>query len=168
MSRGFVKEEDQEEAAFIPPRAALPEGVPNYVSLRGMKKLLDEKEKLDAERSGLTETKDAERRRSLAVINGKLDLLNERINSARILDSKVQEVDKVSFGSKVTYKLLNGKNAGSSNSFEIVGVDEAAVKENRIAFIAPIARAMMGKRVGEKVSFKMGDTVQELEILKLE
>ena len=32
MSRGFVKEDDQEEIPIVPPRANLPEGVPNYVT----------------------------------------------------------------------------------------------------------------------------------------
>ena len=43
MSRGFVKEEDQEEAPFIPPRAALPAGVTNYVTPLGLKALQREK-----------------------------------------------------------------------------------------------------------------------------
>jgi len=36
MSRGFVREDDQEEAPFIAPRAALPAGAVNYVTPRGM------------------------------------------------------------------------------------------------------------------------------------
>jgi len=40
MSRGFVKEDDQEEVPMVPPRAYLPQGVPNYVSPSGMNELL--------------------------------------------------------------------------------------------------------------------------------
>ncbi len=47
MSRGFVKEEDQEEAPFIPPRAALPPGVTNYVTPQGHRQLLEERETLE-------------------------------------------------------------------------------------------------------------------------
>jgi transcription elongation factor GreB len=36
MSRGFVREEDQEEVPIVPPRAYLPPGVPNYVTRSGM------------------------------------------------------------------------------------------------------------------------------------
>jgi len=39
MSRGFVKEEDQEEPPFVPPRASLPAGVENYVTEEGYKAL---------------------------------------------------------------------------------------------------------------------------------
>lgn len=168
MSRGFVKEDDQEEAPFIPPRAALPTGVPNYVTARGMKKLLEEKEDLEKERSHVKGENDAEKRRNLAVINGKMDLLNQRIHSARVLDPKNLGSEEVRFGTTVSYKVLNGKNAGTENTFAIVGVDEASVKESRIAFTAPIARALMGKRAGDQLTFKLGDKQQELEILKIE
>jgi len=46
MSRGFVKEDDQEEIPLVPPRANLPEGVTNYVTQSGMDALLVEKENL--------------------------------------------------------------------------------------------------------------------------
>jgi transcription elongation factor GreB len=42
MSRGFVKEDDQEEAPIIPPRAALPNGVTNYVTPNGLQELKTE------------------------------------------------------------------------------------------------------------------------------
>ncbi len=45
MSRGFVKEGDQEEIPMVPPRAHLPEGAMNYVTPTGMNELLAEKEK---------------------------------------------------------------------------------------------------------------------------
>jgi transcription elongation factor GreB len=43
MSRGFVKEDDQEETPIVP-RADLPEGVVNYVTQGGMDELLNEKQ----------------------------------------------------------------------------------------------------------------------------
>jgi hypothetical protein len=46
MSRGFVKEDDQEEIPIVPPRADLPEGVANYVTQVGMNELLTEKHML--------------------------------------------------------------------------------------------------------------------------
>ncbi len=44
MSRGFVKEDDQEEIPVVPPRAFLPEGLTNYVTRVGMDELLAEKQ----------------------------------------------------------------------------------------------------------------------------
>ena len=44
MSRGFVREEDQEEIPMVPPRADLPSGVTNYVTQVGMNQLLEERD----------------------------------------------------------------------------------------------------------------------------
>ena len=44
MSRGFVKEDDQEEVPIVPQRAYFPEGIPNFVTLAGMDQLLAEKQ----------------------------------------------------------------------------------------------------------------------------
>ena len=53
MSRGFVKEDDQEEIPIVPPRADLPEGVTNYVTQIGMDELLEEKQSLIDEKENL-------------------------------------------------------------------------------------------------------------------
>lgn len=164
MSRGFVKEDDQEEAPFIPPRAALPAGVTNYVTPKGFDHLQEERRVLENQRTNLQAENDTERRRSLAVIDGKLNLLNERISSARILDPSGQPADVVRFGAQVVLKVLE-KN--SVQKFQIVGVDEADVKKQKIAFVAPIARAVTGKKIGEVAEFKLGNELRKLEIIDI-
>lgn len=164
MSRGFVKEGDQEETPIIPPRAALPEGAINYVTAFGMEQLLDEKTELERERAELSAINETERRRELAVLNGKLDLLQERIGSARILDISQQPKDEIRFGATVTYRMLANK---LINTFEIVGVDEANLKLKKIAFVAPIVVAITGHKVGDLVDFKLGNENRKLEILAI-
>ncbi|MEZ4738624.1 MAG: GreA/GreB family elongation factor [Flavobacteriales bacterium] len=154
MSRGFVREDDQEEAPFIPPRAALPDGVTNYVTPRGLELLHAERTALEEERA-LVQGNDDERRRTQAVINGKLDLLNERIASARVVEAVEGTPEDVRFGTTVSYEHLDGPQKGKQRTFTIVGVDEADVKEARIAFTASIARALLGKRVGEVADFHL-------------
>ena len=46
MSRGFVKEDDQEDVPIVPQRAFLPDGVPNFVTPAGLEQLLAEKQDL--------------------------------------------------------------------------------------------------------------------------
>ena len=121
MSRGFVKEGDQEETPIIPPRAALPAGAINYVTPMGMELLQTEREELEDERTTLSTTHEQQRRIELAVINGKLDLLYERIASARILDPSTQPKEEVRFGARVTYKI---NTSPTPQTFQIVGVDE--------------------------------------------
>ena len=162
MSRGFVKEDDQEEAPIIPPRAALPAGETNYVTPNGLKELKNEEEALIEERANLDKQNDTERRRAQAVIDGKLKLLRERISTARLLKPEDQPADEVRFGALV--ELLQN---GNKQEFQIVGVDEANVKKLKIAFVAPIAKAVTGKKVGDKVDFKLGEEIRKLEILKI-
>lgn len=164
MSRGFVKEGDQEEAPFIPPRAALPQGAINYVTPTGYRALLDEKKVLEQTRKNSTEENDTERRRAAAIIDGKLDLLNERIVSARILDPKNQAQEEVRFGAHV--KLSNTQTKQPQN-FQIVGVDEADIKQGKIAFVAPIARAVIGAKIGDLIDFKLGGEVRKLKIISI-
>ena len=162
MSRGFVKEGDQEETPIIPPRAALPPGVINYVTPQGMDQLLMEREDLERERAALSEMNDTEKRRALAVLNGKLDLLQERILTARILDPANQPPDEIRFGAIVTYRLANSP---KQNTIQIVGVDEAAIKQKKIAFVAPIAMALNGHKKGDVVDLKLGQEIRKIEII---
>ena len=165
MSRAFVKEEDQEEAPFIPPRAALPPGSTNYVTPAGMQQLADEKQALEEEKAGLSASveDETERRKATATINGKLQLLVERINSAHVLLPPDSE-EEVRFGAKVKLKVV-GK--GSIQAFQIVGVDEADVQQQKIAFVSPIARAITGKKVGEVAQLSLGKEVRELEVVEI-
>ncbi|QQX75481.1 MULTISPECIES: GreA/GreB family elongation factor [Aequorivita] len=164
MSRGFVKEGDQEETPIIPPRAALPEGVTNYVTPTGMKLLQSEREQLENACATLPTTHEQQRRVELAVLNGKLDLLNERIASARILDPATQPQNEVRFGATVSYKISTSP---SPQTFQIVGVDEADVKKRKIAFVAPIAVALTGHKAGEVIPFNIAGGTQKLEILNI-
>lgn len=166
MSRGFVREDDQEEPPFIPPRAPLPPGVENHVTPRGLRLLLRERDELEAQRGAVTGS-DYERRRALAEINGRLELLNERIASARVRDVNEQGADEVRFGCTVHLLVRSGPQQGTMRSFTIVGVDEASVAEQRIAFTAPIVRVLLGKRKGDVVELPLGRAVQRLEVLDI-
>lgn len=162
MSRGFVKEDDQEETPIIPPRAALPKGATNYVTPNGKQLLVAERKELENQRKNLAVTEEQQRRRDLAVINGKQELLQERIVSARILNPADQPKDEVRFGATVTFKMNN-----KTQEFIIVGVDEADVKKQKIAFVAPIAKAMTGKKVGDEIDFNLGNELRKIVILEI-
>jgi transcription elongation factor GreB len=126
---------------------------------------------LEAERDALEEAKAAlptdnedERRRSAHLIDGKLLLLNQRIASARVLDPAEQPREEVRFGATVTLRQLPGKR---EQQFQIVGVDEANVKQQKISFTAPIARAVTGLYVGEVADFRLGDELRKLEVIHI-
>jgi|SRR5690606_13482806 len=168
MSRGFVKEEDQEETPFIPARAVLPVGEINYTTPVGYKELIEERKKLEGNLAEIKTDLEKETRHERAILSGKLNLLNERIATARILDPREQPQEEVRFGAEVSFKFLSGPQKGIVRKFQLVGVDEADIKKNKIAFVAPIAKALTGKKVGETVNLSLGTQVQKLEILNIE
>ena len=158
MSRGFIKEDDQEEVPIVPQRAFLPDGVPNFVTPAGMEQLLAEKQMLIRERDDLSIANENERRIAVNFINAKLQLLNDRIAEARIVDPKGEPRDEIRFGSLVT---LKNEGSGKIQTFQIVGVDEADIAKGKISFISPLAKAMINKKSGDKITLKLyrGETV---------
>lgn len=164
MSRGFVKEDDQEEIPIVPPRADLPSGVPNYVTQVGLDELLSEKEELLLERAHSHISDEKERRIASNHTNAKLQLLTQRIVSAKLIKLNDQPQDEVRFGATVTLK------AGSEKKplqYQIVGVDEADVSKGKISFISPIARLLTNKKAGETAVLKLPKEERVFEILEI-
>ena len=165
MSRGFVRESDQEPDPFVPPRAVLPEGATNYVTARGLRLLHGERDMLEAERAGLGDATagDDEARRALGVITKQLLALNARIASARLVEPEGGE--EVRFGATVRYKV---KGRAKVLTVEIVGVDEAKIKEKRVSYLSPLARALYGKKVGEEAEMEVGGVGRKFEVVGVE
>ncbi len=151
MSRGFVKDGDQEEVPMVPQRAFLPDGVPNFVTRTGLEQLLVEKEELIREKENLGVTTENEKRIALNFINAKLQLLNSRITDARVVDPKDQPQDEVTFGATVT---IRAAATGKMQTFQIVGVDEADISKGKISFISPLARALLNNKTGQRITLK--------------
>jgi transcription elongation factor GreB len=151
MSRGFVKEDDQEDVPMVPPRAHLPEGVTNYVTRTGMDELLAEQQALMDELKNLDIISENERRISVNNLTAKLKLLNNRITEARIIDPEDQPQDEIRFGATVTLKT---EGTDDMQTFRVVGVDEANISRGKISFLSPLARVLTNKKVGDKVIFK--------------
>lgn len=168
MSRGFVKEDDQEEAPFIPPRASLPDKEINYVTPFGMMLLKEEKQQLEKERLENTQENETERRRYNMVLDGKLRLLDERLHSARILDPATQPTTEIRFAATVNFKNITGPMKGKKMQLQIVGVDEADVRKQKISFLSPLAQTAMGKRIGDSVELHLGNETRLLTVLDIQ
>jgi transcription elongation factor GreB len=148
MSRGFVKEDDQEEIPIVPQRAFLPEGVTNFVTRHGMNQLLEEKQLLVNEKDSLNITNENEKRIALNYINEKLQLLNNRIAGAKIVNLNEQPQNEIRFGALIT---LKSEASQKIQNFQIVGVDEADISKGKISFISPLAKVLINKKIGDKV-----------------
>jgi transcription elongation factor GreB len=161
MSRGFVKEDDQEEIPIVPQRAFLPDGVPNFVTHAGMDQLLAERQMLVNEKDNLSSANENEKRIALNYINAKLHLLNNRIAEAKVVNPNDQPQNEIRFGALVTLKI---KESGNIQTFQIVGVDEADISKGKISFISPLAKILINKKTGDMVTLKRAkeDTIFEI------
>jgi transcription elongation factor GreB len=164
MSRGFVKEDDQEEVPRVPQRAFLPDGVPNFVTSAGLQLLLEERKELIRERDEINISSENEKRIAVNFINAKLQLLNNRIAEAQVVVSGEQPQNEIRFSAIVTLKAVA---TGKTQVLQVTGVDEANISKGKISFLSPIARALMNKQAGEKVLVKRDRDEIAFEILKI-
>jgi transcription elongation factor GreB len=164
MSRGFIKEDDQEEIPIVPQRAYLPEGVTNFVTPFGMNQLLAEKQMLINEKNNLNSANENETRIELNYINAKLQLLNNRIVEAKVVNLNEQPQNEIRFGAMITLKIESSKKI---QTFQIVGVDEADISKGKVSFIAPIAKVLINRKIGDKVILKQAKKDNVFEIIDI-
>lgn len=159
MSVAFTKEDSAETAAeTMLPERPVPAG-PNLVTPAGLSALERQlAEARAAYEAALTIEDVNERRRQAANPFRDLRYLAERVRTAQVVPAAAG-TDVVAFGGKVTFR----RDDGRVQSYVIVGEDEAEPKAGSISFASPIARALMGRAVGEVVS--LGDS--ELEIVSI-
>lgn len=162
MSKAFTSEETS-LPVVVPPRAALPPGVPNYVTPRGLERLRAERRELVALRAELERGPEEGRASALGAWTARLAELEQRLASAELVVPGAAQGAAVRFGSSVTVADADGR----EQTFEIVGVDEADPSRGTIAFVSPLARALLGKQVGDTVRVQMPGKPRELEIVAL-
>lgn len=159
MSVAFVKEESAETAAetVLPDRPISPH--PNLVTENGLKLL---EQQLQAAREGLEAANAVEdineRRRQAAGPSRDIRYLAERLHTAQLMPTPGAH-DVVAFGSTVNFS----RDDGRRQAYRIVGEDEADPKAGSISYVSPVARALIGRSVGDLVT--VGN--QELEILAI-
>ncbi len=83
-------------------------------------------------------------------IEGRIAELEGKIPMLQIIDPKtLQAGERIVFGATVE---LEDEDSGNTKSYQIVGDDEAAIKENRISISSPLARSLIGKFEGDEVT----------------
>ena len=164
MSRAFVKESDDDlTAGELPERPLSPHA--NYVTPRGLellqgrvRELTDQHERLkrESEESSIAREKLRETDRDLRYFRSQLE-------RASVVDMTDQDRDEVHFGAMVTIEDEEGK----TQEFAIVGDDEADVASGRISWASPLARAMIGAKVGDTVAWRRPAGEAEVSIIDI-
>jgi len=155
VSKAFTDEEAAPPPRVVPARPPLPAGVPNYVTPRGLARLHAELDALRAERA-----EEASERAALAQRRAQLE---QRIASAELVPAPEGPHDTVRFGATVTVEGASGV-----RRYRIVGVDEADAARGDIAFVSPLARALLGRAAGDAVRLRAPRGDEELEIVAVD
>lgn len=93
---------------------------------------------------------------------GRIQEIESKLANAQIIDiSKLPKNDKVVFG--VTVTLIN-TSTDDSITYQIVGDDEADIKQSKISINSPIARALIGKEAGDVATVSTPNGIIEYEI----
>ncbi len=104
-------------------------------------------------------------KKRLREIDRRIRFLTKRIEHAVVVDPAGREVtDQIFFGATVTVR----DETGDTNTYAIVGIDEAEPARGRISWISPLARTLIKAREGDTVRCPIPGGVRELEILSVE
>jgi len=164
LSRGFVKEDDLELAGTDLPERPISE-LPNYVTPNGLKQLkeientlLDERELLAVKKEDPTAVQ------RLAMVDRDLRYVQARLEKAILVEIPQDQTPSAAvFGTTVIVE----DDEGEQHHFQIVGEDEADIALGTVSFASPLAKALIGHKVGESVRWKRPAGDLNLEIIQI-
>lgn len=164
MSRGFVKEDDLELAGTdLPERPISPHT--NYVTPDGLQQLQQSVKTLESQRQQYAARKeDPNAQQKLAEIDRDLRYLVARLESAQLVDPAQQPRQTVLFGASVTVE----DEKGEQSLFKIVGEDEADIAVQKVSYVSPVAKALLGRKVGDSTVWQRPAGAMQLDILNIE
>ena len=152
MSKAFTREDDSGESQFAPARAPLPPGTQNYITPEGAAKITAElNQLLDRKRQANTPNPSSDAR---------IQYLQALVQTFVLVEPTPGDV--VRFGSTVSVIQNN-----SPETYRIVGVDEINLTLDHISWLSPLARALMGRSVGDHLTFRAPAGAQEITITSI-
>ena len=178
MSKAFTREDSATEQDDEEPRLPeLPPGSKNYITPAGYARLRDElKALIERERPKVVEivswaASNGDRsengdyiygKKRLREVDRRIRFLSKRLEHAEVVDPATREgTDQVFFGATVTV----ADEDNHESTYAIVGIDEADAGRGRIAWISPMARALLKAREGDTVSVQTPEGRREVEIV---
>jgi transcription elongation GreA/GreB family factor len=149
MSKAFTREDDAGGATELPERIISSQ--PNLVTAEGLAAIDAE---IDQHSRRHSEAIAADDRDAAARAARELRYWTVRRASAQLMPSPTDN-DEVRFGSSVTIEREDGRRS----TWRIVGEDEADPAKGAVSHVAPLARALMGRRVGDVVQAGVTEAV---------
>ena len=164
MSRAFVKESDDDLAAGELPERPLPAHA-NYVTPHGLALLQARVRELHEQHEQLKPqaAEDSAAKQKVREIERDLRYFSAQLERASVVDATNQPREVVHFGATVGIVDEEGRR----QSFSIVGDDESDVAAGKISWASPLARSMLGARVGETVTWRRPAGETQVEIAEV-
>ena len=103
-------------------------------------------------------------REKQSFIEGRIKELEDKTSRAEVIDVAALSGDTIKFGATI---LLVDEETDEESTYQIVGEYEADLKTGRISITAPIARALIGKSVGDSIEVNTPKGAKNYEILKI-
>ncbi len=97
-------------------------------------------------------------------LESRIARLKAKIMEARIIDESTIKTDEVQILTKVRVRV---KNTGAEKTYQLVTEGEANIREGKIAVTTPIAKGLLGKKVGETAQVQVPAGIMEFEILEI-
>jgi transcription elongation GreA/GreB family factor len=141
VSRAFVKEDDSGGIEPLPDRMISPH--PNLVTPEGLAAIERTLAEFQERHAAALQAED---RSAQGAIARGLRYWAARRSSAQVVKAQ-QSPSEVAFGATVTIK----RDDGRRQTWRIVGEDEADPAHGTLSYVSPVARALMGKRIGDVV-----------------
>ncbi|MBZ0105054.1 MAG: transcription elongation factor GreB [Sulfuricella denitrificans] len=177
MSKAFTKESEDDEDLDGAPK--LPQGVKNYITPGGYRRLMDEFDQLwKTERPELVKTitwaaSNGDRsengdyiygKKRLREIDRRIRFLSKRLEHSEVIDPAQRgDCDQAFFGATVTVS----NQAGEEKTYSIVGLDEVDVGRGRISWVSPLATSLLKAREGDVVTLRTPGGVEELDVVEI-
>lgn len=97
-----------------------------------------------------------------ALIEGRIGEIQGKIAGAEVVDPSKIKSDRIVFGATVEITDLE---SDEKVIYQIVGMDEADVKQGKISIVSPLARAMIGKKVGDQITVQSPKGDKDYEVI---
>lgn len=103
------------------------------------------------------------RKKQLGEIDRRVRYLSKRLDAVEVVDRKPPDQSRVFFGAWVVLETGTGERA----EYRIVGADETNASKGFISIDSPLARALLGRSVGDEIEAELPDSKEEFVVLEI-
>ncbi len=162
MSRAFIKEDNGDRPESLLDRPVSP--LPNYMTPEGYRVMSQQLAQLEGELAALKDGEELSRKSRQAHLERDIRYYLSRLQSAKLVQQPTTPPERVVFGCTITFV----DDQENEYRYKIVGEDEADIKQHKISWASPLAKALINKQDGEGGRWQKPAGAVEIEIIRIE